>query len=182
MNLTQAQKDALAAGASMEEVLAMAAAPAVEEDDKGTKADATDPNKGAEGDDAVAALAAAQTTITELQAEAVTQTEALATAQAAQATAEAALAEANAQVTAMADALRPYVAKMGMIMGSGVKATALTAPQVLAEHAKLYPEFAEKFRPGKQSKTANVEADKKAEADADFQHRMLKNASAFSNL
>lgn len=174
MNLNQAQKDALAAGASMEEVLAMAdvVEEAVETGNTPEKTTAAEP---------AADLAAAQAMIAELQASAVTHGEALATAQAALATSETALAAANAQVTSMGEALRPYVAKMSMILGSGVDAKALSMPEVLAQHAKLYPEFAGKYRPGKQSKSVSAEAEAKAD-EADFQSRMLQNAAAFRNM
>ena len=183
MNLTEDQLAALAAGATYEEVLAMAVA-----DNLGT-GDNPAPNAdiGDDGEpDTVKAgeeqeldaealnvqLQEATAKLTQLQEANSNLTEQLATA-----VEEAKQQNANLQdtINKMAAALRPYVERMATALNQAVDAS--SADKVLEAHSKLQPLFADAFKAGR--KTVATSSATSSTKQSDYDRKMLARAKSF---
>lgn len=178
MQLTQAQKDALNAGASMEEVLAMAGP----SEDAADEAAALAAAKAAE-----TAASAAQTptdnvapTVESLQAQMTELNAKLATAETGVQAKDAELVAANAKlaevtakatasdatVNALAAALSPYVSRMSNALSKPIEVKGMAPTALVEAHASLAGEFAKAFPAGRQSKSASNDDTTKATAAA----------------
>lgn len=164
--LTPAQAAALAAGADMEIVMAMA-------DDDEADDEAGDEEAAAVAAAAAAAskteeapamtIEAAMAKIAELEAGATEAAAALAGAQAELVTAKAEIEASKAEASALASSLSPYLAKMALNLGQTIDVSALSHTEIVAKHSELKTQFNAAYKPGRQSASA-AQAEKTSES------------------
>ena len=178
-SMNAAQLEALKAGASMEEVLALGDTPA-------TDPVAEDPAKAADpAKTATMSIEDARAKIAELEAGAVALTEQLTTAQTALATAQAGATDTSAkleaaenQIKAFAAVVTPYVSRMAVAMGLNVATANLTPAEILAKHDLLATDFKASFKPGGVAKSAASTQEAAAKQIAN--ERIMADAKNFS--
>ena len=166
--LTDAQKEALKNGASMEEVLAMAGPSDTEATAAAAAAQAAQAEAAAKTTEAPtieglkASVAEMTTKLADAEGQLAAKTTELteATGKVTQLTAQ--VAASDAGVTALAAALTPYVERMGTALGKKVETKGMSASALVEAHAAMAADFAKSFPAGKRSKSTTAEDQTKA--------------------
>lgn len=184
MSLNAKQLEALKAGASMEEVLAMAASPedleaakVAAEAAKGLPAGGAPEAKAGEGENPAptveslqASLTAAEASLETANAEKATLVAQLAEANEKLKTAEADHKAATAASEALATAIKPYALRMSVALGkSDADVKDLNGVALAEAHAKLADDFSKTFPSGRKSgSTTDTEAKATAQKETAF--------------